>query len=95
MEENELAEFMNHALETFPEQEKIVNALYALIPKLFCLFRDDPKMVEIDSFIIAGRDENGDVHVGCWELTSDMLEDLFRDMMENDREIIGKPRRSQ
>lgn len=93
MEENDLTEFINKV--PTPEMLKVLEAIEALLPKLLCLYTDDPKMAEIDSFLIAGRDKDGDVRVGCWELTSDMLEALLEDMTSSERTMINEPRRSQ
>ncbi len=82
-------------IEPTPAMINAMDAVHVLLPKLVCMYVDDPKMAELDSFLIAGRDKNGDVHVACWELTVDMVNALLKDMTNIERECLNEPRRSQ
>ena len=51
-------------------------------------------MMEMDSFLVAGLDVNGDVQCGCWELTKDMMDDIVATMSEGQRIYLTEPKRS-
>ncbi len=78
-----------------PIPPEIFEAVKALMPKLVVMFRDDPKLMEVNSFVFAGRDLDGDVRVACWELTEDMVTALLDDIRDAQHIHINEPRRSQ
>jgi hypothetical protein len=62
--------------------------------RMSVMYKNNPRIMELDSFMIAGVDLNGDVQVGCWELTEDMMQELVDALATGNRIYLDEPRRS-
>ena len=66
-----------------------IEAIDKLAPKMFMMYDTNPEMLNLESFVIAGRDDQGNVHVGVWQLTKEQMEALLKDCLTMPTTYLG------